>query len=100
MQGSMSVSNVSENPLQDVRNIPHERVADENERASCEEALFTAQSLNSIQQRLKPEFHPDFDGETCVDCGDDMPPARLKDGRVRCTACQTNVEKRSRQFRH
>lgn len=34
----------------------------------------------------------------CEDCGDDIPPPRLALGKVRCIACQTNKEKRSKQY--
>lgn len=43
---------------------------------------------------LKPEHHPEFDGQHCVTCGDEMPAARLAMGRVRCTACQAEIENR------
>lgn len=56
-------------------------------------------ALRSVQERLKPQTHPDFDGESCLDCGAEMPAQRLADGRIRCTGCQTAHEKRSKFFR-
>lgn len=40
------------------------------------------------------ETHPDFDGETCIDCGDDIPEGRLALGKIRCVHCQELLEKR------
>lgn len=41
---------------------------------------------------LKAQTHPDFDGEHCVDCDAEIPAARLKWGRVRCTMCEGIIE--------
>lgn len=38
----------------------------------------------------------DFDGESCYDCGADIPGARLKLGKFTCVACQTKREKRGK----
>lgn len=40
----------------------------------------------------RPEHHPDFDGETCVECGEDIPANRLLLNKVRCVDCQTFLE--------
>lgn len=40
---------------------------------------------------------PDFDGEHCVDCGGDMPAARLAMGRARCVHCQSTKETLARR---
>jgi len=40
----------------------------------------------------KPQYHPDFDGVTCVECGDDIPHERLAMSKVRCTSCQELIE--------
>jgi len=42
--------------------------------------------------KSQPESHPDFDGEHCVDCGDEIPIERLKMGKVRCVFCQRVLE--------
>ncbi len=39
------------------------------------------------------ESHPEFDGSHCVDCGIDIPTARLNLGKVRCVDCQGRLEK-------
>lgn len=48
-----------------------------------------------VRQCDKPEFH-DWDGETCYDCGEDMPEERIEMGRVRCVHCQSKAEKQGR----
>lgn len=40
---------------------------------------------------LAAQFHPDFDGVHCVECGDDMPAKRLEWKRVRCTSCEEDL---------
>lgn len=40
-----------------------------------------------------PETHPDFDGEHCVRCDEPILPGRLAKGKVRCTACQSILER-------
>lgn len=34
----------------------------------------------------------------CVDCDDDIPPARLALGRVRCITCQSKKELKEKQY--
>lgn len=41
----------------------------------------------------KHEFRS-WDGETCFDCGEDLPEERVEMGRVRCVPCQTVAEKK------
>ena len=40
----------------------------------------------------QPNFN-EFDGKTCVDCGDNIPEARLAMQRIRCVDCQEVLEK-------
>ena len=60
--------------------------ASEQEQADRDGALEKIRLLNA------PETHPDFDGETCILCGDDIPPARLAMGKIRCVPCQSRME--------
>lgn len=59
----------------------------------------TASEVNngvaSVRSRLAPQTHPDFDGKHCVDemCGEEIPKARLDMGRIRCTECESRLEK-------
>lgn len=43
----------------------------------------------------KVEFRG-WDGETCFDCGEDMPEERIEMGRVRCVPCQSKAERLGR----
>lgn len=55
--------------------------------------------LDRIRQALEPQVHEDFDGVHCMDCGDEIPLARLQAKRIFCTKCQTAQEHRSKGFR-
>lgn len=68
-----------------------ERQPDKFDRASDLEAQLRDDAIKAVQRNLK-ESHPDFDGESCVDCAEAMPPLRLAMCRVRCVACQTTLE--------
>lgn len=90
---------LSDNPNLSIHNTELDftnEVYDEAEIASSIEMGFLAQSLNAQRELIAPEKHPDFDGETCVSCGDDIPPERLKMGRVRCVYCQEVKEKKEK----
>lgn len=45
--------------------------------------------LLEVRSQLAAEYHEDFDGKHCLDCEIDIPEARLKDGKIRCTKCQS-----------
>lgn len=51
-----------------------------------------ADSERHARGKSGPESHPDFDGSHCVDCEDEILPARLLLGRVRCVVCQEVLE--------
>lgn len=74
-------------------------ITDTSDRATAIEMSFTAESLRAAREKCRPETHPDFDGSSCVECGEVIPKARLKLGRVRCTACQEILEKKLKFFR-
>lgn len=71
-------------------------VYDEGDIASALEMSFIAQALEAHKSKVAPETHPDFDGETCIDCGDDIPQIRLDMGRIRCVHCQETLEKKKK----
>lgn len=73
-------------------------VYDEGDIASALERGFIAHALNKHKEKVAAESHPDFDGETCLDCGADIPKLRLEMGRIRCVDCQTELEKRNKMF--
>lgn len=65
------------------------------------EALREGEIIASIarsQQALAPETSEDFDGENCVDCGNEIPAERLAMKRIRCTHCQGLKERRTRLY--
>lgn len=66
---------------------------DEVDQAGRVERNFIAASLKAQQEAMKPETHPDFDGESCIGCGEPIPLARLNMGKIRCVLCQTELEK-------
>ena len=57
---------------------------------------FTDESVKKVQKALEPEKHPDFDGESCLDCGESIIAGRLALGKIRCVYCQAALEKRNR----
>lgn len=50
------------------------------------------------RKKLEKETHAEFDGSTCVACGELMPQERLDNGRVRCTTCQGIKERKEKLF--
>jgi RNA polymerase-binding transcription factor DksA len=74
-------------------------IPDPNDAASIAEQKFNANGVKAVQDLLKPQKHPDFDGEHCLDCGVEIPAARLADGRIRCVDCQSLLEVKSKQYR-
>ncbi len=76
----------------------HERSADLIDEANALAASLTEGAIAAARRANIPESHPDFDGETCVSCGDDIPEVRLKMGKMRCVRCQQEIEIRKKQF--
>lgn len=68
-----------------------------------DERFFEAASAREQRERdigvaaagaaLRPETHPEFDGDNCVECDNPVHPLRLAMGKVRCVFCQTTKEK-------
>jgi len=77
----------------------YERHADPIDEAAALEASITESAIAAARQSSAPEMHPDFDGETCVSCGDFIPPARLALMKIRCVVCQSRLEKQRAQAR-
>ena len=71
--------------------------ADLERMAKLEQEKLQAR-VRAIQEKPRqsdlPYWKARFDGMHCVDCGEELPPARLVMGRVRCTGCQTEAEAR------
>ncbi|WP_172415156.1 TraR/DksA C4-type zinc finger protein [Comamonas thiooxydans] len=77
--------------------MQNDRHSDPLDEASALAASLTEAAIAAVRQANEPEKHPDFDGETCVDCGDDIPANRLALGKVRCVPCQSRKEHLGRQ---
>ncbi|HDR9103584.1 TraR/DksA C4-type zinc finger protein [Paraburkholderia sp. A3RO-2L] len=73
-----------------------ERHADPIDEAAALAATLTEGAIAAARRANAPETHPDFDGETCIDCGDDIPKERLALGKIRCVHCQTIKERRQK----
>ena len=72
---------------------------DEVDQAAVLQDSFNQQGIQRCAQQNGPETHPNFNGADCVDCGDPLPNARLLWRKVRCTSCQTALEKIKRHLR-
>lgn len=72
--------------------FPSDEVLDEAEQAQFIQLKEQAAISARARELNRPEFHPDFDGENCVECGDPMPQGRLILKRVRCVECQSFLE--------
>jgi RNA polymerase-binding transcription factor DksA len=68
-------------------------MSDPNDEASELEQAHRESAIIAASKKAAPETHPDFDGETCLDCGEDIPPARLALGKIRCVYCQSALER-------
>ncbi len=71
-------------------------VYDEADIASALEMGFIAQALEAHKAKVAKETHPDFDGESCIDCGEEIPQLRLSMGRIRCVYCQEALERKNK----
>lgn len=74
------------------------RSADFVDMASDLELAFNAKAVYNVQQRIKPEHHPDFNGKDCLDCEDPLTVGRLEMGRIRCVGCQEFLEKKGKLY--
>jgi RNA polymerase-binding transcription factor DksA len=78
--------------------IDFQDVHDEGDIASAIEMGFIAQALSRHKEKVAPEQHPDFDGENCLECGNEIPMVRLEMGKIRCVHCQEALELRNKMF--
>lgn len=76
--------------------------ADPADNASEVEAAHNAAAETAARGKSGPEQRKDANGnwETvlCVDCDEEIEPARLEMGRVRCFHCQSVLEKRNSMY--
>lgn len=72
-------------------------VFDEVDMASHLALSYTENALKMHREKNKKKtLSPDFDGVTCVECGDDLPQVRIEMGVDLCTSCQTDIEEREK----
>lgn len=64
----------------------HFEIAAKVEAAAREAAIDRARARQS-------DRYPDWDGETCFKCGDDLPRVRIDNHRVFCIYCQEYRER-------
>lgn len=76
-----------------------ERTADLIEHASAISEQILEGEIRAQLAKAAPESDPDFDGVHCLECGEDIPAARLALKRILCVSCQTRKEARGKQFR-
>lgn len=69
-----------------------ERCSDPLDMASRHEEAFTALALKAAAKNLERETHPDFDGQHCMECGNEIEDGRLKLHKIRCIECQRAIE--------
>ena len=74
-----------------------EKFSDQLDHASALQDAMNEEAIAKYRNLNKPESHPDFDGETCVQCGADMPIERLNLGKIRCFDCQTVLEAKNKR---
>lgn len=79
-----------------------ERQADEIDRAATLSEEHNQDCIDHYRRLAAPEQERLPDGswpETeCRDCGEPVETERLEAGRVRCFECQTELERRRRQY--
>lgn len=73
-------------------------MSDPNDEATEIETAARQLAIQQAQDKNKPQSHPDFDGESCLECGEEIPLARLKMGKIRCVYCQSASENKRRYY--
>ena len=81
--------------------LANDDVFDETDHAQWQQLREQAAIQKMAMNLNRPEVHPDFNGQECVECGEKIPPARLLLKKVRCVDCQNDLEEQSkRENRH
>lgn len=73
-----------------------EHKGDLADQASAQEEAFRDLALRAMSKRAARETHPDFDGEHCLGCGNEVEVQRLALGYISCVPCKTAQEKRNK----
>lgn len=76
--------------------------SDEIDRANFIADMANQEAVKHYSLLAAPEQKRDENGqwetEECVSCGEDIKPARLLMGKIRCITCQTIKEKKERNY--
>lgn len=79
-----------------------ETFPDELDRAAHLTEMQNEAAVEEARWKARPEQERNPDGtwptEVCVDCGDDIEPARLEMGKIRCFRCQSNLERNRKLY--
>lgn len=63
------------------------------------EETFRDRALAEVRAQAHEASPQDWDGETCYDCGGEIPEQRLRLDKFRCVGCQEIKERGSQLFR-
>ncbi len=73
-------------------------MSDPNDEATEIEIAERHSAIQAAIANNQPQTHPDFDGESCLDCGEEIPELRLSMGKIRCVYCQTATEQKRKYY--
>lgn len=73
-----------------------ELLTDQADIASENEDAYRNEALRKVTQAANAKPPKDFDGESCVECGLEIPKGRLALGKWTCIFCQTVRDKSKR----
>lgn len=74
-------------------------MSDANDEATEIEIAERHIAIQAAIAENKAQSHPDFDGKSCLQCGDEIPLARLEMGKIRCVYCQSAFETKRRYYK-
>lgn len=78
--------------------LSNSEVYDEADQAQWIQLAEQASFRERARQANAPESDPNFDHKHCIDCGEEIPEARLALFKIRCVECQRALENRRRMF--
>ena len=76
-----------------VSDVEYITSGDEGDWAQNQQLQEQARIAEQAKQANKPEYDPDFDGVHCIDCDREIPEARLKQHKIRCVSCKSDLER-------
>lgn len=80
-----------------------EKSGDDIDKANALAEIHNVKSVQAAMLAARPQQVPNADGTyrttKCKECDDEIPPERLKLGRILCVICQTDLEQRQNRGR-